>query len=130
MLSDLRQALRFLARTPGFTALIVVVLAVGIGVTTAIFSIVDGVLFKPLPFGDPSRLIALQGSRRGEPDDLSYLDLLDWRTQSRTIDHVAGYAEDAARRSPASATPKRSRSRRSPETSSQRSAFRRCAGAG
>ena len=46
MFTDLRQAFRFLTRTPGFTALIVVVLAVGIGVTTAIFSIVNGVLFR------------------------------------------------------------------------------------
>ncbi len=96
MLSDLRQALRFLIRTPGFTALIVVVLAVGIGITTAIFSIVDGVLFKPLPFGDPSRLVALQAAVRGEPDDASYLDVLDWAAQSKTLDRIAAYAEDGA----------------------------------
>ena len=96
MLSDLRQAFRFLFKAPGFTALIVVVLALGIGATTAIFTIVDGVLFKPLPFGDPSRLIALQTATRGEPDGISYQDVRDWARQAKTIDHVAAYAENAA----------------------------------
>ena len=59
MFTDLRQALRFLLKSPGFSVLIVIVLALGIGATTAIFSIVNGVLFKPLPFHDPSRLLAL-----------------------------------------------------------------------
>ncbi len=95
MLSDLRQALRFLLKAPGFTALVVIVLALGIGATTAIFSIVNGVLFKPLPFGDPSRLVALQVATRGEPDDVSYPDVRDW-AEAKTIDRVAAYAENGA----------------------------------
>ena len=51
---DFKLAIRTLIKAPGFTAMVVVVLALGIGATTAIFSIVNGVLFKPLPFGDPS----------------------------------------------------------------------------
>jgi putative ABC transport system permease protein len=96
MIADLRQALRSLLKSPSFTAIVVAVLAVGIGATTAIFSIVNGVLFKPLPFADPSSLVALQTLSRGEPDDVSYPDVRDWATQSQTLDHVAAYAENGA----------------------------------
>ena len=52
MFTDLRQALRLIVKSPGFSSLIVIVLALGIGANTAIFSIVNGVLLKPLPFAD------------------------------------------------------------------------------
>jgi len=57
---DLRYALRTLARAPGFAAIVILILAVGIGANTAMFSIVDGVLLRPLPFSDPERLYAVQ----------------------------------------------------------------------
>jgi putative ABC transport system permease protein len=95
MFTDLRQALRLLLKSPGFSALIVVVLALGIGANTAIFSIVDGVLLKPLPFADASRLVAIDTTVRNEPDDSAYLDVLDWRAQAGTVDHIAGYATAA-----------------------------------
>jgi putative ABC transport system permease protein len=94
MFSDLRQAIRTLLKAPGFTAVVVAVLALGIGANTAIFSIVYGVVLKPLPFADAPRLIALQATSRGEPDDISYPDLRDWAAQSKTIDRMAGYAEN------------------------------------
>src|SRR5687768_7977363 len=59
MLAELRHARRSLARAPGFTALAVLTLALGIGATTAIFSVVHGVLLKPLPFREPERLASL-----------------------------------------------------------------------
>jgi len=93
---DVKLAVRTLSKAPGFTAIIVAVLALGIGATTAIFSIVNGVLFKPLPFSDPSGLVALQVTTRGEPDDVSYPDVRDWAAQSKTLDRVAGYAENGA----------------------------------
>jgi len=95
MFTDLRQALRLLLKSPGFSALIVIVLALGIGANTAIFSIVNGVLLKPLPFADASRLVALDTTVRNEPDDSAYLDVLDWRAQSSTVDHIAGYTTAA-----------------------------------
>ncbi|HEY2906906.1 MAG TPA: ABC transporter permease [Vicinamibacterales bacterium] len=88
MLSDLRQALRVLTKSPGFTALVVAVLAVGIGATTAIFSIVDGVLLKPLPFSEPSRILSIETLVRGEPDETSYPDLMDWRAAAKTLDRI------------------------------------------
>src|SRR3954466_3812951 len=95
MFTDLRQALRLLLKSPGFSALIVVVLALGIGANTAIFSIVNGVLLKPLPFVEASRLVALDTTVRNEPDDSAYLDILDWRAQSTTVADIAAYATAA-----------------------------------
>src|SRR3984957_7528401 len=59
-LSDVRYAIRMLGRNPGFAAIVILILAVGIGANTAMFSIVDGVLLRPLPFSDPDRLYAVQ----------------------------------------------------------------------
>src|ERR1700756_385665 len=61
---DLRFALRQLRRSPGFTVTVVLTLALGIGATTAIFSLVEGILLKPLPFSDPERLVLI-GDRLG-----------------------------------------------------------------
>src|SRR5271163_3084422 len=58
--ADLRYGLRSLRRNPGFSAIVILILAVGIGANTAMFSIVDGVLLRPLPFRDPERLFAVQ----------------------------------------------------------------------
>src|SRR5947209_769374 len=65
------------------------------GATTVIFSIVTGVLLKPLPFADAGRLVAIDTTVRGEPDDSAYLDVLDWRAQSKLVEHVSAYATAA-----------------------------------
>src|SRR4051812_31157548 len=96
MFTDIRHALRLLGNAPGFTAIVVAVLTLGIGANTAIFSIVNGVLLKPLPFADPARLVAIDTTVRNEPDDTAYLDFLDWRTEAKTIDRMAAYATAAA----------------------------------
>jgi putative ABC transport system permease protein len=95
MFTDLRQALRTLLKSPGFSALVVVVLAVGIGANTAIFSIVNGVLLKPLPFAHANRLVAVDTTVNGEPDDSSYPDFEDWREQSTSFERLAAYTTAA-----------------------------------
>jgi putative ABC transport system permease protein len=92
MLPELRHALRVLLKAPVFSALVVAVLAVGIGGTTTMFSVVNGVLLKPLPFADASRLIAVRTLVRGEPDETSNPDLVDWRASARSVDRIAGFA--------------------------------------
>ena len=95
MFTDFRQAFRLLVKAPGFSSLVIAVLAIGIGATTAIFSIVNGVLLKPLPFADAAHLVAIDTTVRNEPDDSAYLDVLDWRAQSTTVDRIAAYATAA-----------------------------------
>jgi putative ABC transport system permease protein len=89
MFTDLRQAIRLLLKSSGFSGLVVSVLAVGIGATTIIFSIVNGVLLKPLPFAEASRLVSVDTIIRGEPGETSGLDLADWRSSSKTLDGLA-----------------------------------------
>src|SRR5438128_12502929 len=90
MHTDLRQALRTLLKSPGFSALVIVVLAVGIGANTAIFSIVNGVLLKPLPFADAARLVSISTTAHGGEDgSSSFPDFLDWRAQSKSMDAMA-----------------------------------------
>src|SRR6202022_1898835 len=91
MLTDLRQAIRLLVKAPGFTSLVVAVLAIGIGATTAIFSIVDGVLLKPLPFPDAGRLVTIQSVTHNEDDGTASVpDVIDWQS-ARTVGGVVGY---------------------------------------
>src|SRR5262245_57486209 len=81
-----------LVKAPAFTALVVVILGLGIGVNTAIFSIVYAVTLKPLPFAEPSRLIAIHGGRATNSDvSLAYPDFVDFREQSTSIEQMAGY---------------------------------------
>jgi predicted permease len=91
---DLRYALRQLRRSPGFAAIAVITLALGIGANTAIFSVVNSVLIKPLPYPDPQRLVqifeTLPGSNRNSVSGGAFKD---WREQSSTFAHLAVYEE-------------------------------------
>ena len=87
---DLRFALRLLRKSPGFTAIAVLTLALGIGANTAIFSFVYGVLLAPLPYKDASQLIVLnETTPRVGNVSVSYPNFQDWRTQSKAFSQVA-----------------------------------------
>ena len=92
-LQDTHYAIRMLRKNPGFTAVAVLTLALGIGANTAIFSVVNAVLLEPLPYPNPSQLVNLSEARAQQgisSTGASYLDLQDWREQSRTFSHLAG----------------------------------------
>jgi putative ABC transport system permease protein len=92
---DVRYGLRMLAKSPGFTCLVIFTLALGIGANTAIFSVVSAVILQPLPFPDPKQIVNVRGVdlRTGEGRALSYPDFLDLRAQSHSLEAVAGYDE-------------------------------------
>src|SRR3954462_9556207 len=94
MLQDVRFALRVFARQPVFFATTVLTIALGVGLSATVFAVVDGVLFRPLPYRDPSRLVALYGAVRAEDQwtmPVSAPDLVDWRTASRSFEQIEGY---------------------------------------
>jgi predicted permease len=96
---DVQYALRQTIKNPGFTAVTVLTLALGIGATTAIFSVVDGILFRPLPFPQPEQLVAVWTdlSRRGGPVDewMNYDNYADLEERSRTLQAVAAWGGGA-----------------------------------
>jgi putative ABC transport system permease protein len=94
MHQDLRQALRRLARRPVATAVAVLTLAVGIGMTTAIFSVAHAVVLRPLPYAQPDRLVLVwQADRdRGQPFvEMSYPTFRDWRASRAVFEDLAGF---------------------------------------
>jgi putative ABC transport system permease protein len=88
--NDLRYAVRVLASRPGFTVVAIVTLALGIGANAAIFTVVNAVLLRPLPFREPSRLVLLIERTAQLPTvTTSWLNYVDWRDQSRSFEAVA-----------------------------------------
>jgi predicted permease len=96
VIQDLRYGIRTLAKSPGFTTVAIITLALGIGATTAIFSVVNGVLLRPLPYPNPSRLMILyENSPKFQEMSVSYPNFLDWRRQQRSFSGVAIYRSDS-----------------------------------
>jgi len=96
---DLRLAARSLAKAPAFTATAVVTLALGIGPTTALFSVVDAVLLRPLPFRDPDRLVAVWETDRSDGDRrwrVAPANFLDWRSRARSLEDAAAFGAYSA----------------------------------
>jgi putative ABC transport system permease protein len=88
-LQDLRYAFRSLVRRPGFTAIAVITLSLGIGATTAIFSVVQAVLLRPLDYPEAARLIKLRGrDKSGVPGNLSPADFLDFARDAKTLEQA------------------------------------------
>jgi putative ABC transport system permease protein len=92
-LQDLRHAFRILRRSPGFTSVSVLTLGLAIGATTAIFSVVYGVLLKPLPYNDPDRIVAIHEiNTRGTWSRLADPNFDDFRDQNHTLEAIAKYS--------------------------------------
>ena len=90
MLVDLRHALGGLAARPGFAAVAILTLALAIGATTAIFSVVDGVLLRPLPYPQAERLVRLfQLDAQSTRDDATPANFFDWRERNRSFERLA-----------------------------------------
>ena|SRR5487761_2232959 len=88
---EIYQSFRSLARRPGLAIAIVLTLALGIGSTTAIFTLVDAMFLKPLPFPSPDRLILIQEFKNGESSNGNPQRLADWRTQIPGIESATGF---------------------------------------
>ena len=91
--NDIRYGLRMLAKNPGFSVLVILILAIGIGATTATLSVSDAVLLRPPPYEDPDSLVYLYTTHRGDDSlsrNTSYANIMDWRDQSTVFEQVVG----------------------------------------
>ena len=93
LVRDLRMARRALGRSPGFTAAAVLTLALGVGASTAIFSVVDAALLRALPFASPGRVAFVSGAANPERDirAASFLEVRDWVARARAFDGMSLY---------------------------------------
>ena len=98
VIGDVRFAARMLFRAPAFSLLAVLTFAIGIGINTAVFNVVNGVLLRPLPYPDADRITMLwmDNRRQGIKEDItSYPNFIDWRDQNTSYAHVAAYTPSA-----------------------------------
>src|SRR5215469_15096653 len=95
LLRNLRISLRLLRRSPGFTAIAVTTLAVGIGANTAIFSVIYGVLLAPMPYPNPDQLVMVWSKVQGGNNSVSAGDFLDWKRQNTTFQDLIAWNDVA-----------------------------------
>jgi predicted permease len=92
LLQDLRFGLRVFRKSPGFTLIAILTLALGIGANTALFSVVNAVLLSPLPYSHPEQLVSLHASKTNfEHGSISYPNFLDWQKENHTFSAMAVY---------------------------------------
>jgi hypothetical protein len=99
LLADIRYAFRMLLKSPAFTIIAVVALALGIGANAAIFSVVNAVLLRPLPYKAPNELVWLWGTNPQNDiaqETASYPDFNDWRQQAQSFSAMAGFTNSSA----------------------------------
>jgi len=91
--TDFRLALRILLKKPGYSAVAVIALAIGIGANTAVFSMVDALVLRPLAFEDLDRLVMIWGThpQNGDRNNVLAADFLDWKKNNTTFENVAAY---------------------------------------
>ena len=95
-MNDLRYAVRMLIKSPAFSVIAIVALALGIGANTAIFSVVEAVLLRPLPYPQPDKLILLREKMQlFDSGSVSYPNYLDWRGMQRSFTDLALYRPDS-----------------------------------
>jgi len=102
LLQDLRYALRMLAKQPAFTFIVIITFALGIGANTAVFSVLNAVLLRPLPFHEPQNLVAIgeyDTREKADPgteiNSISYLDYADWRDRNEVFERIAVYTNQS-----------------------------------
>ncbi len=88
-MKDLRYAIRTLLKQPGFTAIAILTLALGIGANTAIFSVVNAVLLRPLPYPEPERIVSLNEVINGTDSSIALPNYIDWRNDANSFQHLA-----------------------------------------
>jgi putative ABC transport system permease protein len=98
LLQDIRYGTRTLLKRPGFAIVAVLTIALGIGANTAIFSVINAVLLRPLPYPDSEQLVVPWGSRDEVEHytTVSYPDFVDWQAQTQTLEHVAAFSSSSA----------------------------------
>src|SRR5579862_1091340 len=95
LLQDIRSGIRMVAKSPGFAAIAILTLALGIGANSALFSVVNAVLLNPLPYRQPDGLVAMYAkSKQFSHYSISYPNFLDWVRNQRSFSTIAAFREE------------------------------------